>query len=160
MHLILSVVPRHIHQRLFWLCLLLLASCASIPPYNRADYNFRSYQPDTNIGYYSGQACEDIEIDHIVSLREAHEAGAWRWPKEKKREFANDRSNHVAACASINRSKGASGPQEFFRKSSDGEGFEFSFVDFCGYVARYVAVKKAYQLSFEGNDEELPESCQ
>ena len=159
MHLILSVVPRHIHQRLFWLCLLLLASRASIPPYNRADYNFRSYSPDTNIGFYSGQVCEDIEIDHIVSLADAHVSGAGLWSDAEKALFANDRSNHLAACASINRSKGSSTPSDFLRKSRDGEGVEFNFVDFCGYVARYVAVKKAYLLSIESIDEELLESC-
>jgi hypothetical protein len=137
----------------------LLASCASIPPYDRADYNFHSYRPGTNVGFYSGQVCEEIEIDHVVSLSEAHYAGAWRWPSEQKEAFANDRSNHVAACASINRSKGSSTPSDFLRRSQDGEGVDFVFVDFCGYVARYVAVKEAYLLSIESIDEELLESC-
>ena len=103
--------------------------------------------------------CEDIEIDHVVSLADAHESGAALWSDAEKALFANDRSNHVAACASINRSKGSSTPSDFLRKSSDGVGVEFRFVDFCGYVARYVAVKEAYQLSFENNDEETLEGC-
>jgi hypothetical protein len=37
-------------------------------------------------------------------------------------------------------------------KSTDGEGVEFSFIDFCGYVAMYVSVKEACELSFENND--------
>lgn len=140
-------------------CVLLLA-CSTVPPdYNRDSYAFVSYSSEVSIGYYSGQVCEDIDIDHIVSLSDAHESGAALWSDAEKALFANDRSNHVAACASINRSKGSSTPSDFLRKSNDGAGVEFSFVDFCGYVARYVSVKDAYGLSFENNDEVLLESC-
>jgi len=155
LRLINSLVPRQLHRSIFWLCLLLLVSCASVPPYDRADYNFHSYRPDTNVGFYSGQVCEDIEIDHVVSLSEAHYAGAWRWSPEKKEAFANDRGNHAPACASVNRSKGSSNPSEFLRKSQDGEGVDFEFEDFCDYVARFVAVKRTYGLSFVNDDEAL-----
>ncbi len=140
--------------------LLLLQACSTVPPeYNRASYAFVSYASETSIGYYTGEHCEDIDIDHVVSLADAHESGAALWSDTEKDLFANDRSNHVAACSSINRSKGSSTPSDFLRKSNDGTGVEFSFADFCGYVDRYVSVKKAYELSFENNDGELLESC-
>jgi hypothetical protein len=144
----------------WWALLLLIQACSTVPPdYNRASYGFVSYTPEVSIGYYSGQTCEAIDIDHIVSLADAHESGAALWSDAEKALFANDRNNHLAACSSVNRSKGSSTPSDFLRKSSDGSGVEFSFVDFCGYVARYVAVKESYQLSFENNDEETLESC-
>lgn len=31
-----------------------------------------------------------IDIDHVVSLAEAHRSGAWRWGLDKKKNFAND----------------------------------------------------------------------
>lgn len=141
-------------------CFLLMQACSTASPeYNRGSYAFVSYTSEASIGYYSGQTCDDIDIDHIVSLADAHESGAGLWSDAEKALFANDHSNHVAACASINRSKGSSTPSDFLRKSSDGVGVEFSFVDFCGYVVRYMSVKKAYELSFENNDEVLLESC-
>jgi hypothetical protein len=140
--------------------LILLQACSTVSlDYNRADYAFVSYTSESSIGYYSGDACEDIDIDHVVSLADAHESGAALWSAAEKAQFANDRSNHAAACSSINRSKGSSTPSDFLRKSSDGAGVEFRFVDFCGYVATYVSVKEAYELSFESDDEELLEGC-
>ena len=148
-----------IHTLALFNSLLLLQACSTVTPdYNRESYAFVSYASETSIGYYSGEHCEDIDIDHVVSLADAHESGASLWSDAEKAQFANDRNNHAPACASINRSKGSSTPSDFLRKSSDGAGIEFSFVDFCGYVARYVEVKKAYELSFENNDEVL-ESC-
>ena len=94
-----------------------------------------------------------------MSLSDAHKSGAALWSDAEKALFANDRSNHVVACASINRSKGSSTPSDFLRKSSDGAGVEFRFVDFCGYVARYVALKEAYELSLESDDETLIAGC-
>ena len=140
--------------------LLFLQACSTaLPEYNRDSYAFVSYSSEASIGYYSGDACEDIDIDHIVSLADAHESGAALWSDAKKALFANDRSNHVAACASINRSKGSSTPSDFLRKSADGAGVEFSFVDFCGYVAEYVAVKKSYSLLINEDDLVLLQNC-
>tara|TARA_B110000483_G_scaffold242513_1_gene328595 strand:+ start:3081 stop:3539 length:459 start_codon:yes stop_codon:yes gene_type:complete len=140
--------------------LLLLQACSTVQPeYSRDSYAFASYTSGASIGYYSGQYCEDIDIDHVVSLADAHESGAALWSDAEKALFANDHSNHVEACASINRSKGSSTPSDFLRKSHDGAGVEFSFVDFCGYVARYVSVKEAYELSFKSNNGALLESC-
>ena len=57
-----------------------------------------------------------------------------------------DRSNHVAACSSVNRSKTDSRPSDFLRKSSDGKGRDYDLVAWCDYVAKYVAVKQKYGL--------------
>ena len=54
----------------------------------------------------------DLEVDHLVSLKEAHDAGGWQWSREKKRAFANDLDNphHLNAIARrINRQKGSKG---------------------------------------------------
>lgn len=139
-------------ERLLWTILLCLCSCAAVTPYDRSEYGFNSYEPDTQLGFYSGELCNSIEVDHVVSLQEAHFAGAWRWSTEKKEAFANDRENHVAACVSVNRSKGTSGPEGFLRKSRDGEGVDFEFVDYCLYVATYNNVVDKWNLDIEPSD--------
>jgi hypothetical protein len=41
---------------------------------------------------FTGQVFTDpseLDIDHVVPLKEAHESGAWQWDAEKRRRFAN-----------------------------------------------------------------------
>ena len=127
--------------------------------YDRKDFNYRSYKPDTSIGFYTGKTCDFINIDHVVSLKGAYESGAASWSATKKEAFANDRSNHVPSCGRVNSSKGSAGPKDFLRRSNDGKGLEYEIVRFCEYVQRYYAVKVEYGLSFEGNDSATFEQC-
>jgi len=46
-------------------------------------------------------------VDHIVSLREAWEYGAYTWTTEQTKEFYNDTENLVLVLSGINSSKGA-----------------------------------------------------
>ena len=48
---------------------------------------------------------EEIEVEHIVSLKEAYISGACNWPDEKKREFAKDTLNQTLALKSVNIAK-------------------------------------------------------
>ena len=57
-----------------------------------------------------------LDIDHLVPLKEAHESGAHSWSKSRKRDYANDMSHpdHLIAVAlGANRSKGAKDPAEW-----------------------------------------------
>jgi hypothetical protein len=127
--------------------------------YDRKDFNYRSYKPNTSIGFYTNKACDFINIDHIVSLKDAYESGASSWGASKKKTFANDRSNHVPSCARVNSSKGSEGPSDFLRRSRDGKGLEYDIVKFCEYVQKYYAVKVKYGLSFEDNETCSFEGC-
>ena len=127
--------------------------------YDRKDFNYRSYKPNTSIGFYTNKACDFINIDHIVSLKDAYESGASSWGASKKKAFANDRSNHVPSCGRVNSSKGSEGPSDFLRRSNDGRGLEYDIVKFCEYVQKYYAVKVKYGLSFKGNTEETFLAC-
>jgi len=119
--------------------------------YNRDNFYFQSYKPDTSIGFYTNKSCSSINIDHIVSLKDAHDSGAASWSTYKKRTFANDKANHVPSCGRVNSSKGSNGPKDFLRRSNDGKGLEYKIVRFCEYVEKYHAVKVEYELSFESN---------
>ena len=127
--------------------------------YERKDFNYRSYKPSTSVGFYTNQSCDFINIDHVVSLKDAYVSGAASWSASEKEAFANDRSNHVPSCGRVNSSKGSAGPKDFLRRSNDGKGLEYEIVRFCEYVQKYYAVKVEYGLSFESNDSATFESC-
>jgi hypothetical protein len=135
------------------------ASLSFADGYDRKDFNYRSYKPNTSIGFYTNKACDFINIDHIVSLKDAYESGASSWGASKKKAFANDRSNHVPSCGRVNSSKGSEGPSDFLRRSRDGRGLEYEIVRFCEYVQKYYAVKVKYSLSFSANKKRLFEGC-
>ena len=136
-----------------------LASFAISDSYDRKDFNYRSYKPNTSIGFYTDKTCDFINIDHIVSLKDAYESGAASWGASRKKAFANDRSNHVPSCGRVNSSKGSEGPSDFLRRSNDGKGLEYDIVRFCEYVQKYYAMKVKYGLSFSGNEKRPFEGC-
>ena len=127
--------------------------------YDRSEFKYKSYKPSTSIGFYTGKTCDFINIDHIVSLKDAYESGAASWGASKKKAFANDRSNHVPSCGRVNSSKGSEGPSDFLRRSNDGRGLEYEIVRFCEYVKTYYAVKMKYGLSLKGSSAKTFESC-
>ena len=141
------------------IALLSIAFAAYASGYNRTDFNYQSYKPSTSIGFYTNQTCDFINIDHIVSLKDAHDSGASSWSTYKKRTFANDKANHVPSCGRVNSSKGSTGPKDFLRRSNDGKGLEYKIVRFCEYVEKYHAVKLKYELSLQDNDSATFDSC-
>ena len=136
-----------------------LASFAISDSYDRKDFSYRSYKPNTSIGFYTGKTCDFINIDHVVSLKDAYESGAANWSASKKKAFANDRRNHVPSCGRVNSSKGSAVPKDFLRRSRDGKGLDYQIVRWCEYVTKYHAVKLAYGLSFIANDKRIFEHC-
>jgi hypothetical protein len=135
------------------------ASLSFADNYDRKDFNYRSYKPNTSTGFYTNKVCDFINIDHIVSLKDAYESGAASWSDSKKESFANDRSNHVPSCGRVNSSKGSEGPSDFLRRSRDGKGLEYEIVRFCEYVTTYYAVKQKYGLSLRGNSKNTFATC-
>jgi len=130
----------------------LITSAVVAGSYNRDSFFYQSYKPNTSIGFYTNQSCDFINIDHVVSLKDAYDSGAALWSASRKQTFANDRSNHVPSCGRVNSSKGSAGPRDFLRRSNDGKGLEYEIVRFCENVQRNYAVKVEYGLFYEGND--------
>lgn len=54
-----------------------------------------------------------LDVDHVIALRYAHEHGGAEWPALLKKVFANDPENLLAVDRSENRSKGWRGPSEY-----------------------------------------------
>ena len=81
------------------------------------------------------QNSSEIDIDHVVPLKWAWKRGAKGWTQAKRERFANDMVNLSPVELSLNRSKGAQGPDEWLPPSGQ-----------CGYVARFVRIVKQYDL--------------
>ena len=85
----------------------------------------------------------DLDVDHVVPLKEAHESGAHLWAPEKRRLYANDRTNpgHLLAVDdSTNQSKKDRDPAEWMPPN---EGFH------CAYVTMWSAIKLRWELSMD-----------
>jgi len=87
------------------------------------------------------QNASNIDIDHVVPLAWAWEHGAWQWSDEKRERFANDLIHLWPVEASLNRSKGAQGPDEWLPPTGQ-----------CGYVSRFVRMVKKYDLTFTASE--------
>src|SRR5262249_49403096 len=57
-------------------------------------------------------AASDLDIDHIVTLKNAWESGAWAWTTSKRESFANDLTDPqlIAVTDNVNESKGDRSP--------------------------------------------------
>ena len=99
------------------------------------------------------QNSSEIDIDHVVPLRWAWDRGADQWSQQERENFANDSVNLIPVEASLNRSKGARGPDEWLPPSGQ-----------CGYIARFVRIVRVYGLDMEADEErgiqELLGQCQ
>jgi|TARA_R110002073_G_scaffold42697_1_gene119255 hypothetical protein len=138
---------------------ILVATPAIGGGYDRKDFNYRSYKPGTDIGFYTNQPCDFINIDHVVSLKDAYQSGAASWSDSKKKTFSNDRANHVPSCGRVNSSKGSAVPKDFLRRSRDGKGIDYKIVRWCEYVTKYHTVKIKYALSFADNTKAIFNQC-
>lgn len=95
------------------------------------------YDPYSNdtIEYTRGDG--QIDMDHVVSLANAWETGAFQWDDAKRRTFSHDPENLIPTRSELNRQKGAGDaatwlpPYRPFR---------------CEFAARQIGVKHKYGL--------------
>lgn len=100
----------------------------------------------------------DVDIDHVVALKEAWGSGAWNWSSEKRRAFANDLSDSrslMAVTDSVNQSKSDSDPSQWMPPQRDYR---------CTYISIWLAIKARWSLSVDSSEEgairsQLRETC-
>jgi hypothetical protein len=84
---------------------------------------------------------DDLEIDHLIPLADAWRSGAAAWTPEKRRTFANDRSDPatlIAVTSHTNRSKSDRTPDQWMPPDPS---------DRCTYVRDWVEVKVRWELT-------------
>lgn len=87
---------------------------------------------------YSGKIltrASDLDIDHIIPLKWAHEHGGANWAAEKKEAFANDPINLLAVDDGLNQAKGALGPDQWMPPNQAYR---------CQYLERWKMAMSAY----------------
>ncbi|KAI0469909.1 hypothetical protein GGR56DRAFT_668403 [Xylariaceae sp. FL0804] len=85
-------------------------------------------------------AASDLDIDHMVPLKNAWISGASEWTTDKREQYANDivRPQLWAVTDNVNESKGDSSPDEW---QPPLESF------YCKYAESWIAVKSYWELT-------------
>jgi hypothetical protein len=81
----------------------------------------------------------DVDIDHMVPLKEAWDSGARKWDDDRRELYANDLGDAralVAVTDNVNQSKGDRDVAEWLPR-----------YDVCRYVRQWVAVKLRWRLA-------------
>jgi len=98
------------------------------------------YDPYTDNTFLNAS---DLHIDHIVSLKYAHERGAHLFPPDLKEDFANDPQNLIPVDAATNISKSAKGPAEWLPPNQAYR---------CQFIERFDRVMKKYDLEYRSQE--------
>ncbi|MEY2966404.1 MAG: hypothetical protein RLY50_454, partial [Actinomycetota bacterium] len=88
----------------------------------------------------------ELDIDHVVPLKEAWDSGAHSWSAARRRAFANDLSDPrslIAVTSAVNRSKGDKDPSNWLPPNR---------ADWCRYIADWVAVKARWGLTMDKSE--------
>ena len=91
----------------------------------------------------------DLDIDHLVPLKNAYISGASNWSKKKKNRYYNylKYDNHlIAVSKSANRNKSDKSPVEWLPPNKDYQ---------CEYVREWFKIKTAWGLTIEEGFDEV-----
>jgi hypothetical protein len=89
---------------------------------------------------------QDIEIDHVVALKEAWDSGAWQWSSAALEAFANDVTDPRtlrAVSGESNRQKSDKDPSNWLPENA---------ADVCRFVADWTAIKVRWGLSMDESE--------
>lgn len=101
---------------------------------------------------YTGQTFKiagELDVDHVVPLKNAHESGAWAWSKAKRREYANyllEPEHLLPVKASENRRKGAKGPDKYMPPLEEYH---------CEYVTIWQKIKRDWELEMTEDEGDI-----
>ena len=90
------------------------------------------------IAFRRGQGTsEAVQIDHVVAVSDAWQKGAQSWDQARRVAFYNDPLNLLAVDGPLNMQKGDGDAATWLPPARGSR---------CGYVARQIAVKRAYGI--------------
>ena len=88
----------------------------------------------------------DLDIDHLVPLKEAWDSGAHAWSSSLRERFANDLTDGrslIAVTSGVNRSKGDRDPSQWLPPRS-------AYI--CTYVSDWISVKYQWGLRMDSSE--------
>ena len=88
----------------------------------------------------------DIDIDHVIALKEAWDSGAWAWSAAQRKAFAKETSDSrtlLAVTDSVNQSKSDKDPSNWLPPLQ-------SYT--CTYLGNWIAVKVRWSLSMDSSE--------
>jgi hypothetical protein len=83
----------------------------------------------------------DLDIDHVVPLKNSYDSGAWQWDQKKRCTYANFMANDyhlLAVRKEDNRMKGDGGPDKFMPANS---------AYACDYLSHWLKIKLIWNLA-------------
>jgi len=85
-------------------------------------------------------AASDLDIDHVVPLKNAWISGAWAWTTSKREQYANDLNDPqlIAVTDNVNQSKGDKSPDAWKPPLTS---------YYCTYARMWVRVKYVWDLT-------------
>jgi hypothetical protein len=92
---------------------------------------------------------KNVDVDHLIPLKHAHESGGGVWSREKKEKFANDPDNLVITNRTYNRQKGAKTIAQWLPVQKDYA---------CKYIKDWFKIKKKYGLEIKSDEIDSAES--
>jgi len=87
-----------------------------------------------------------LDVDHVVALKEAWDSGAKEWDTNRREAFANDLDDPhalIAVSSSSNQQKGAADPSNWLPENPD---------DRCRYIVAWVIVKARWELFMDQSE--------
>mgnify|MGYP005812892151 CR=1 FL=1 len=88
----------------------------------------------------------EVEIDHVVALKEAWDSGAWAWEDARLTAFGNDVDDPrtlVVVTGSQNSAKGEKDPSNWIPPNADA---------LCTYLADWTSIKARWGLSMDQSE--------
>ena len=88
----------------------------------------------------------DVDIDHVVALKEAWDSGAWAWASATRKAYANDTSDRrtlLAVTDNVNQQKSDKDPSNWVPPLKS---------NLCTYLGNWISVKARWNLSMDQSE--------
>ena len=88
----------------------------------------------------------DIDIDHVVALKEAWDSGAWAWSAATRNAYANDTTDRrtlLAVTDNVNQQKSDKDPSNWVPPLKS---------NLCTYLGNWISVKARWNLSMDQSE--------
>ena len=100
------------------------------------------------VSFYTGErftSPDDVDLDHLVALSEAHDSGACAWSSQQKKAFIKDPINHSLASPRQNREEKQGKDWAEWRPPLNSTNLQ----NWCFAAMRIVSVKGFYELTVD-----------